>query len=101
MAQMSWLIKGPQSHVWLTVLAMGITLLAFADPIIGGIAASAYYLGREMAQAEERYLTMHRTNRENAPLYLGFLPESWNRKSMLDWMLPLVITLIVILLHRQ
>ena len=64
---------------------------AFADPIIGGIAASAYYIGREKAQAEERYMMTKRISRAMSPCCMVLKREAWNVKSVLDWVLPLVV----------
>ncbi len=54
---------------------------------------ACFYVGRELAQAEQRYISAHGGHRDDCPWYCGFLPESWNRKSMMDWALPLAVSL--------
>ena len=66
-------------------------LLSFVD--LGWLSVS-FYLGREIAQAEYRYIQDNGNKRNNCPWYCGFLSKSWNTKSILDWLLPLVIALV-------
>ena len=54
---------------------------------------SALYLGREEAQAEQRYIDTHGGHREKCPWYCGFLPQSWTVKGLLDFLLPLAVSL--------
>ena len=59
----------------------------------GFIIASAFYFGREHAQAEYRIIKdKYRGKRANMPWYGGFMPVAWTKKSVLDFLLPLVIT---------
>lgn len=64
-----------------------------------------FFLGREVAQAEYRYIESHGGKREECPWYCGFLPESWNLKAVLDWNIPMLIAywwvLIVALLNLE
>ena len=58
---------------------------------IGAAAAIAYYLGREMAQAEYRIIqSRYAGKRANMPWYGAFKGRAWNRKSLLDWLLPTI-----------
>ena len=58
---------------------------------IGAAAATAYYLGREMAQAEYRVIqTYYAGKRANMPWYGAFEGRAWDRKSLLDWLLPTI-----------
>ena len=50
---------------------------------------AAFYLGREVAQAEYRYIEAHGGKRAACPWWCGFLPSAWTAKGMLDWLLPL------------
>ena len=50
----------------------------------------AFYIGREFAQAEERYMRALNLNRAKAPWWMGFAPSAWTLKSLEDWLLPLV-----------
>ena len=51
------------------------------------------YMGREEAQAEQRYIDTHGGHRDRCPWYCGFLPESWTAKALLDFLLPLAVSL--------
>lgn len=48
----------------------------------------AFYMGREEAQAEQRYIDNHGGHRDKCPWYCGLLPQSWTLKGLLDWLLP-------------
>ena len=62
---------------------------------IGAAFAIAYYLGREMAQAEYRIIqSRYAGKRANMPWWGGFQPKAWNADAMMDWLLP---TLFVVL----
>lgn len=73
--------------VFLFCLISSVFSLAFFFP-------AWFYLGRELAQAEERYIDAHGGHRKNCPWYCGFFIESWNLKSSLDWILPLLVSII-------
>ena len=55
---------------------------------------SAFYLGREHAQAEARYIDAHGGHRADCPWWCGFLPESWTAKSLMDCLLPLAVSIV-------
>ena len=55
--------------------------------------APAWYCGREVAQAEYRYIEAHGVRRADCPWYCGSLPSAWTAKGMLDWLLPLAVAL--------
>ena len=57
-----------------------------------------FYLGREIAQAEYRYIEMHGGVRSKCPLLCGLKPEAWTTKSVCDCMLPLAAALVSIAL---
>lgn len=75
-------------------------LLAFfiqlaAMPFIGwwggALAASFFYIGREIAQAEYRVINeYYNGKRANMPLWGAFQPRAWTTKSVLDWVFPTV-----------
>ena len=50
---------------------------------------ASFYLGREAAQAEYRYIEAHGGKRAACPWWCGFLPSAWTAKGVLDWLLPL------------
>ena len=53
----------------------------------------AFYVGREEAQAECRYIDTHGGHRDKCPWYCGLLPQSWTLKGLLDFLLPLSVSL--------
>ena len=54
----------------------------------------AFYIGREFAQAEERYITNYcNRKRANMPWYAAFLWKAWTVKGVLDWFLPTLVCL--------
>jgi len=55
--------------------------------------AVAFYVGREVAQAEYRYIERHGGRRSLCPWWCGFIPEAWDLKSLSDWFCPLVAAL--------
>ena len=55
----------------------------------------AFYLGREVAQAEYRYIETHGGSRNDCPVMCGFLPSAWTAKGLMDWILPLMASMAV------
>lgn len=53
----------------------------------------ALYLGREHAQAEERWMRARDLNREKSPWWMGYAPSAWTLKSLSDVICPLVAAL--------
>ena len=56
---------------------------------------AVFFFGREVGQAERRYLSKHNASYNKSPWYCGFLPEAWNKKSVLDFVLPLLACLAI------
>ena len=56
--------------------------------------SAAFYLGRELSQAEYRYIQTHGGKRDKCPWYCGMIPSAWTAKSVLDCLLPWVVCLI-------
>lgn len=54
----------------------------------------AFYMGREEAQAEHRYIDTHGGHRDKCPWWCGLLPESWTLKGLLDFLLPLAVSIL-------
>ncbi len=52
---------------------------------------AAFYMGRELAQAEGRYIKAGTGKRADYPWYCGFYKEAWDRKGLLDWLEPLAV----------
>jgi hypothetical protein len=76
--------KGTAGHVAVTLIA------TYIYPLLGLVCAGSF-IGREIAQAEYRYIEAHGGKRYSCPWYCGFLPESWTFKSILDWLLPVCV----------
>lgn len=56
---------------------------------------AAFYIGREHAQAEYRWIDAYGNgHRDNMPWWGGFDPRVWDRKSLLDWLLPVCMALL-------
>ena len=56
---------------------------------LGAAFAIAYYLGREMAQAEYRVIQRYYAGkRANMPWWGGFQRRAWNWDAVMDWLLP-------------
>lgn len=53
--------------------------------------APAFFAGRELTQAEYRYIAAHGGKRADCPWWCGFYPSAWTVKGMLDWLLPLAV----------
>lgn len=79
-----------------SIITLAILLISFyfGNPFYGACIASAFYIGREFAQAEERIIDDVYKKRENAPWYCGFMVDAWTEKGLLDWIIPLVISII-------
>ena len=73
-----------------TLISIAAVLLAFEHPIVAAFAVSAFWLGREIAQAEYRYIEQSETRkREDMPWNAIFKRESWTRKSVvIDFLIP-------------
>ena len=68
-------------------------LVCWIDPGLCFIPAG-FYFGREVAQAEERYIKAHGGKRADCPWYCGFLKDAWTEKGMSDWYIPAAISII-------
>lgn len=70
--------------------------LVTGDLLLGAVAASMYFIGREVAQAEERCIGLfYNSKRANAPIWCGFEPRAWNKKGLLDWIVPTLVCFII------
>ena len=72
---------------WKGTIIHGLVTLAFCLVDLGWVAA-AFYAGRELAQAEYRYIEDHGGQRFKCSWFCGFLPDAWTTKSVFDWLLP-------------
>ena len=64
----------------------------------GAAFGAALFIGREHAQAEYRWIEQFGGHiRSNMPWYGGFDPRVWNWASLFDWLMPLFVCLIFVL----
>lgn len=83
-------------HPAYALVFMAIIGLLTGNWFAGACFGSAFFLGREHAQAEYRVIQkFYEGKRANMPWYGGFEPRGWNMKSMLDWILPTVLTIAI------
>ena len=81
-----------------TPVSLAITAIAFFlgyDPFIAAALASVYWAGREVAQAEERFIVLHTPNRrrdEMHPLTAYYNRRAWSVKGFWgDMIIPAVL----------
>lgn len=78
-------------HALITLL-ISVCLYPFNLHTEVAVSTAIFYVGREHAQAEYRSIvTYYGGSRINAPWWCGFEPRAWNKKSILDWLLPTII----------
>lgn len=82
------------SHAGVAVLFMFVSFVLFGTVFYGALVVSGFYVGREIAQAEYRYMSDNNLGRIDSPWYSGFKPEAWNKKSVLDFMIPVIVSII-------
>jgi hypothetical protein len=83
-------------HSAYALLFMAIIGLLTGDWLAGACFGSAFFVGREHAQAEYRVIQkFYEGKRANMPWNGGFEPRGWDIKSMLDWILPTVLTMTI------
>jgi hypothetical protein len=86
----------PVYHALLAVLAQAVIGLSTNNWWAGAAFGAAFYLGREHAQAEYRWIKEFGDGkRANMPAWGGFDPRVWigNYSSIADWLVP---TLVVV-----
>lgn len=86
-------------HSAYALLFMTIIGLLTGNWFAGACFGSAFFLGREHAQAEYRVIQkFYEGKRANAPWYGGFEPRGWDLKSILDFVLPITATAIALII---
>lgn len=58
-----------------------------------------FYIGREHAQAEYRYIEAHGRKRANCPWWCGFMPEAWTMKGIMDFLLPIIAVIFTVVVY--
>lgn len=85
------------AHVVITA-AMTIAAYFFGLHVYASLAAACFYTGREHAQAEPRVISKYYGNkRANAPWWCGFERRAWTAKGILDWVIPVTIFIITLM----
>jgi len=78
-----------------TLIALALQLICAwftSDLWLGAAIGTAFYVGRELAQAEYRIIYTHYgRKRANAPWWCGFDRRAWTVKGVADWAVPSVI----------
>ena len=63
---------------------------------------AVFYISREFAQAEYRYVLKHlQGSFREMPTFAGFYPEVWNKKSLLDWICPLIVCVLFLFFAKK
>lgn len=79
----------------LIAFIIAILLVIVHAPMTAYLFVPAFYIGREIAQAEYRYIESHGGCRAACPKFCGFYVSAWTLKSLTDWLLPLMLSLAV------
>jgi hypothetical protein len=88
-------------HSTYALLFMAIIGLLTGNWFAGACVGSAFFVGREHAQAEYRVIEhFYEGKRANAPWYGGFERRAWNLKSILDFVLPIAATAIALIIIK-
>lgn len=75
------------------VLCVPLWFLPFDLALFGAGALGGFYVGREIAQAEYRYIEAYcDRKRANMPWWAVLTPKAWTLKGMLDWLLPVIVS---------
>jgi len=86
-------------HSAYALLFMAIIGLLTGNWFAGACFGSAFFVGREHAQAEYRVIEhFYEGKRDNMPWYGGFEPRGWDVKSILNFVLPIIVTTIALVI---
>ena len=94
------LLRGPDrfmTHILITLAAQTLVGLLYGRWFLGGLVFSAFYLGRELTQAEYRWISaLGQGRRANMPWWGGFDFHVWNMKSATDALGPVLASLMLV-----
>lgn len=80
-------------HAITSIVIQVVLLLLGINPWLPFLACTAFYLGREIAQAEQRVIKeFYGNKRANAPWWMALQKRAWTSKGLQDWILPAVVT---------
>ncbi|VCU72405.1 hypothetical protein PIGHUM_04504 [Pigmentiphaga humi] len=83
-------------HAVVTLIVQALFGLAFGNWFIGGVMACCWWMGREHAQAEDRWVgRFGQGRRANMPWWGGFDPKAWHMDGLLDWVIPIVVAIVL------
>jgi len=90
------------THALLTlILQLGVGVI-WKRWLLGGLLASAFYLGREITQAEYRWISAFGEGRRaNMAWWGGLDPRAWTGKSVVDVLLPVFVTLTIFVIAHH
>ena len=77
-----------------------VIILSFKLPVGLVLIPVAFYIGREHAQAEYRYIEAHGRKRANCPWWCGFMPEAWTMKGVMDFLLPIIVVMFTVVVYN-
>lgn len=81
-------------------LVFCVIILSFKLPVGLVLIPVAFYIGREHAQAEYRYIEAHGRKRANCPWWCGFMPEAWTMKGVMDFLLPIIVVMFTVVVYN-
>ncbi len=81
-------------------LVFCVIILSFKLPVGLVLIPVAFYIGREHAQAEYRYIEAHGRKRANCPWWCGFMPEAWTMKGIMDFLLPIIVVMFTVVVYN-
>jgi hypothetical protein len=88
-------------HSAYALLFMAIIGLLTGNWFAGACFGSAFFVGREHAQAESRVIKeFYENKRENMPWNGGFERRAWNLKGVMDFLLPIAATAIALIIIK-
>jgi hypothetical protein len=88
-------------HSAYALLFMAIIGLLTGNWFAGACFGSAFFVGREHAQAEYRVIEhFYEGKRANMPWHGGFERRAWNVKGILDFVLPIAATAIAFIIIK-
>ena len=85
-------------HTTIALVMQAILGLLTGNWWIGAAFGAAFFLGREHAQAEERYIEANGGRRYHTPVapeWAAFNLKWWDRDALLDWITPTLAVLFV------
>ena len=88
-------------HIIIAITIQFVIGFIFNNWFAGTCFSCALYIGREQAQAECRIIkNKYNGQRSEMPWYGSFEIDAWNLKSILDFMLPALSVLVVLLITK-